>query len=71
MNIAVHPRCKRCRRIMTSVAEIAPIGNDAGLLVLICAGCGTADSVFICPKQKEPSSAEGVALGSCRRNACA
>jgi hypothetical protein len=56
MNIAVHPRCKRCRRIMTSVAEIAPIGNDAGLLVLICAGCGTADSVFIYPKQKEPRS---------------
>jgi hypothetical protein len=54
MNITLHPRCKRCRRLMTSVAEIAPIGNDFGLVVLICAGCGTADSVFIHPKRKEP-----------------
>jgi len=42
---------------MTSVAEILPIGNDPGLVVLICAGCGTADSVFIYPKQKEPRPA--------------
>src|SRR5215470_7970983 len=40
-----------------SVAEIAPIGSDPGLLVLVRAGCGTADSVFIYPKQKEPRSA--------------
>jgi hypothetical protein len=58
MNIALLPRCKRCRRLMTSVAEIAPIGSDPGLLVLVCAGCGTADSVFIYPKQKEPKSAD-------------
>jgi hypothetical protein len=57
MNIALLPRCKRCRRLMTSVAEIAPIGSDPGLLVLICERCKTADSVFIYSKQKEPKSA--------------
>jgi hypothetical protein len=52
MNIATHPRCKRCRRYMTSVAEIAPIGRDPGLVVLVCTDCGTTDSELIYPVQK-------------------
>jgi hypothetical protein len=40
---------------MTSVAEIAPIGKDPGLVVLICTDCGTADSVLVYPVKKEPA----------------
>jgi hypothetical protein len=37
---------------MTSVAEIAPIGRDPGLVVLVCTDCGTTDSELIYPVQK-------------------
>jgi hypothetical protein len=56
MNVALEPRCKKCRRPMACVAQIAPIGSDPGLLVVVCTDCGTADSVLVHPEKKRPRS---------------
>jgi hypothetical protein len=44
---------------MASVAEIAAVGRDPGLVVLVCTDCGTADSVLVYPVTKEPASMPG------------
>jgi hypothetical protein len=70
MDSTAHPRCKHCRRRMASVTEIAPIGRDPGLIVLVCTGCGTADSVLVHPlqnpKKAAASSICGLNIGHCR-----
>jgi hypothetical protein len=41
--------CKRCGRAMRSVAEIAPLNGDPGLLAFACDGCGNTQSVMLQP----------------------
>lgn len=40
-------RCRRCGASMETVAEIAPFGNEPGLVAFLCSDCGTADSVLV------------------------
>jgi len=40
---------------MISAADIAPIGREPGLVVLICTDCEASDSVLIHPPQKKPA----------------
>ena len=46
------PTCKSCGRMMTGVADIAPIAGDPGLRAFICDSCGAVDSVLVYPSKR-------------------
>src|SRR5262249_6140802 len=48
MNVVSLKACKWCRLPMSNVAEIAPFGDDPGLVAFMCSHCGTIDSVLTC-----------------------
>jgi hypothetical protein len=47
---------------MSSVAEIAPFGGGPGLIALICAECGTTDSVLVHQAHKSQQTARSRVL---------
>jgi hypothetical protein len=62
MNVAAQRACKRCGRPMSSVAEIAPFGGGPGLIALMCAECGTTDSVLVHQAHKSQQAARSRVL---------
>ena len=48
MRLANQVKCKRCGRAMDTVARIAPMGREYGLIAFLCAKCGDAETVLIC-----------------------
>jgi hypothetical protein len=40
-------RCKRCRRAMEMVVEIAPFGGSPGLATFLCLECGSVENTLI------------------------
>jgi uncharacterized Zn finger protein len=47
MELMNQARCRRCGASMETVAEIAPFGNEPGLVAFLCSDCGTTDSVLV------------------------
>ena len=60
--MAAQRACKRCGRPMSSVAEIAPFGGGPGLIALMCAECGTTDSVLVHQAHKSQQAARSRVL---------
>jgi hypothetical protein len=40
------PKCSRCGVVMDETTRIVPFGDDPGLLIFECSGCGSATSRF-------------------------